>query len=81
MNPLRPMLVLWAGLGAGVMAHAAESSFAPVTPDHALVFPADFGSHPQFRTEWWYVTGWLSTQRGEPLGFQITFFRARPDID
>jgi predicted secreted hydrolase len=24
--------------------------------------------------EWWYVTGWLD----EPLGFQITFFRARP---
>jgi predicted secreted hydrolase len=27
------------------------------------------------------VTGWLKTARGEDLGFQITFFRARPDID
>ncbi len=27
--------------------------------------------------EWWYVTGWLKTARGEDLGFQITFFRTR----
>jgi predicted secreted hydrolase len=50
-----------------------------------MVFPADYGSHPQFRTEWWYVTGWLTTKQGEPgggqpLGFQITFFRTKPDI-
>ena len=27
------------------------------------------------------MTGWLKTERGEDLGFQITFFRARPDIE
>jgi predicted secreted hydrolase len=53
----------------------------PVAPGSTLVFPADFGSHPQFRTEWWYVTGWLATQSGESLGFQVTFFRTKPDID
>src|ERR1700722_11435998 len=60
---------------------AAAPAYAPVVENHPLTFPADFGSHPQFRTEWWYVTGWLTTEHGEPLGFQITFFRARPDID
>jgi predicted secreted hydrolase len=60
---------------------AAAGGFAPVTADHALTFPTDYGSHPQFRTEWWYVTGWLTTEHGEPLGFQITFFRTKPDID
>ena len=40
-----------------------------------LQFPWDFGSHPKFRTEWWYITGWLGGARG----FQITFFRARPE--
>ncbi|MGB6355006.1 MAG: lipocalin-like domain-containing protein, partial [Steroidobacteraceae bacterium] len=60
---------------------AATPPYAQVAADHALTFPADFGSHPQFRTEWWYVTGWLTTERGEPLGFQITFFRTKPDID
>jgi len=70
------------GLGAGSMtAGAAAPSYSPVTADRPLVFPADYGSHPQFRTEWWYVTGWLTTEHGEPLGFQITFFRAKRDID
>jgi predicted secreted hydrolase len=63
------------------VAAAATPSYAPVTSGRALAFPADLGSHPQFRTEWWYVTGWLSTERGESLGFQITFFRTKSDID
>jgi predicted secreted hydrolase len=70
------------GIGAGSMAAAAAApTYAPVTGDQPLVFPADYGGHPQFRTEWWYVTGWLTTGRGESLGFQITFFRTKPDID
>jgi predicted secreted hydrolase len=60
---------------------AAESPYAPVVAGHPLRFPEDLGSHPQFRTEWWYVTGWLLTERGESLGFQITFFRTKPGID
>jgi predicted secreted hydrolase len=55
--------------------------YGPVLPGHSLTFPADHGSHPDFRTEWWYLTGWLATRAGEPLGFQITFFRTRPAID
>ena len=34
-----------------------------------------------FRTEWWYVTGWLETPDKKPLGFQITFFRSATDHD
>jgi len=45
------------------------------------MFPRDYGSHPDFRTEWWYVTGWLKTAAGESLGFQVTFFRTKPDVD
>ncbi len=71
---------------AGVPALSAPpaSSAVPasdaVVPGRALDFPSDFGSHPGFRTEWWYVTGWLTTHAGEPLGFQITFFRTNPGI-
>lgn len=60
---------------------AAAATYEPVTAGRPLTFPEDLGSHPQFRTEWWYVTGWLSTKAGESLGFQITFFRTKPDID
>ena len=70
-----------AGLGTGCRAAGAAPSYAPVTAGQPLAFPADYGSHPQFRTEWWYVTGWLTTEHGEPLGFQITFFRTKPDIE
>lgn len=44
-----------------------------------MAFPEDEGSHPAFRLEWWYVTGWLAAG-AQPLGFQITFFRARPKL-
>lgn len=66
--------------GFGTYAAAGGESYAPVTHDRAIVFPADYGSHPLFRTEWWYVTGWLKTADGESLGFQITFFRTKPAI-
>lgn len=55
---------------------AADAQFTPVTPERKLVFPADYGAHPDFKTEWWYVTGWLKQADGKPLGFQVTFFRS-----
>ncbi|MGZ8301622.1 MAG: lipocalin-like domain-containing protein [Telluria sp.] len=61
--------------------HAAPPQFAPVTPGRALAFPGDYGAHPDFKTEWWYVTGWLKTADGKPLGFQVTFFRSRTEHD
>ena len=54
--------------------------FAPVLLGRTLVFPEDHGAHPDFRTEWWYATGWLNLPDGSPLGFQSTFFRVRTGI-
>ncbi len=51
-----------------------------MVPGYAMRFPHDEGSHPDFRLEWWYITGWLNDPAARPLGFQITFFRARPDL-
>lgn len=39
------------------------------------VFPKDHGSHPQFRTEWWYLTGNLWDVSKKSFGYQLTFFR------
>ena len=77
---MRLVLMLVLALLAA-MTRAATPDFAPVTPGRALNFPADFGAHPDFRTEWWYVTGWLNTPDGKPLGFQVTFFRSRTGND
>ncbi len=60
---------------------AAGLAYPLVTPGTRLRFPRDHGAHPDYRQEWWYVTGWLRTQGGQDLGFQVTFFRARPDIE
>ncbi|HNR23702.1 MAG TPA: lipocalin-like domain-containing protein [Steroidobacteraceae bacterium] len=62
--------------GSPVPAASALVQPAPVVPGLVMAFPRDHGSHPAFRTEWWYATGWLRTDSGEDLGFQITFFRS-----
>lgn len=60
----------------GTDATEPVSAEARARPGHRLRFPRDHGAHPAFRIEWWYITGWLDTASG-PLGYQITFFRAR----
>jgi predicted secreted hydrolase len=75
-DPLRRRL-LAAGAALPLPARAA-TGYAAVTP-RALAFPRDHGAHPDYRIEWWYLTGWLNAQ--PPLGFQVTFFRTRTPID
>ena len=53
--------------------------YARVVP-RTLVFPRDHGAHPEFRTEWWYLTGWLDATGRPSIGFQATFFRVRTPI-
>jgi len=65
-------------LASGLIPFAALAEpvrYPQVVSNKRLVFPRDHGAHPDYRIEWWYVTGWLDG----PLGFQITFFRARPE--
>jgi predicted secreted hydrolase len=69
------------GLALLAMTAATSVPYPVVRPGVTLRFPADHGAHPQFRTEWWYVTGWLRTVDGQDLGFQVTFFRTRPPVD
>lgn len=59
---------------AELLASDAEG-FARATEPRDFVFPADHGPHPEFRNEWWYVTGNLDGDRGERFGFELTFFR------
>jgi predicted secreted hydrolase len=62
-------------MGLPFGAWAAKVDYPRVLPGRKLVFPRDHGAHPEYRVEWWYVTGWLD----QTYGFQITFFRARPE--
>jgi predicted secreted hydrolase len=58
----------------------AATAYPGVTAGRALQFPQDYGAHPAFRNEWWYITGWLADASGNAFGFQVTFFRIRPGV-
>lgn len=64
------------GLGvAQALGGGDPTGFARVDGVPDLRFPRDHGSHPEFRTEWWYVTGNVATADGRRFGVQLVFFR------
>ena len=54
---------------------ARVGGFAQVLGPREFEFPRDHGPHPEYRQEWWYVTGNLDSTTGERFGFELTFFR------
>jgi len=64
-----------ANVGLRYLRAQDDPGFAKADEPRALAFPADHGSHPQFRTEWWYFTGNLKSADGNLYGFELTFFR------
>jgi len=66
-------------LALGLGAWGLWPALAPGLPARRLQFPRDHGSHPELRTEWWYITGHAEAD-GRTWGFQVTFFRSRVDI-
>ncbi len=68
------------GISGPPVVKAAPERSGIADPRRILQFPRDHGSHPAFRIEWWYLTGWLQDRAARDIGFQITFFRARPQL-
>ena len=91
MTPAMPSLfrLLLALAGLAVTARGAvplttPEGFAVPQPGHRFTFPRDHGSHPEFKIEWWYLTGHLFARPADAaagdtssrrFGFQATFFR------
>jgi predicted secreted hydrolase len=76
--------ILAALMAAGIGFHAQagraqqpslQPSFAQALTPKPLEFPRDQGPHPDFRQEWWYLTGNLDSAAGERFGFELTIFR------
>ncbi|MFP3941334.1 MAG: lipocalin-like domain-containing protein [Thermoanaerobaculia bacterium] len=65
--------------GSLTVAEALEgegaAGYARALEPRPFAFPEDHGPHPEFRTEWWYLTGNLETSEGRRFGYQLTFFR------
>ena len=51
------------------------AGFASANVPRDFIFPADHGAHHDYRTEWWYWTGNLTTTDGRAFGYQFTIFR------
>lgn len=75
----RRFLIAAGALWPAIAGAGDRDAYPRVERGRALRFPRDHGSHPEYRTEWWYLTGWLEAE-GAPLGVQVTFFRNRPRI-
>src|SRR5437764_2087358 len=80
MRIARRTLLLRCAAGAALIAGGGATRAAALgVHPRPLRFPEDFGSHPDTRNEWWYITGTLVA--GNLLhGFQITFFRSRTSV-
>lgn len=61
--------------GIRFLAGAEAPGFARALVPRAFEFPADHGSHPGYRTEWWYFTGNLAGPAQRHFGFELALFR------
>ncbi len=57
------------------LAGDTEQEFRVAMEGYQYAFPRDHGAHEEFRTEWWYYTGQVTTKDGRPFGYELTFFR------
>ena len=69
-------LFLFTTLLFGQTPKYTPDGFRVAREGYQFVFPRDHGNHPDFKTEWWYVTGHLINKaNGDRYGYQLTFFR------
>lgn len=66
-------------LALGILSPVSAQDWAKIQPPLEFEFPRDHGSHPSYRTEWWYVTGTISDSDETQYGYQVTFFRTGLD--
>lgn|SRR5690606_26384778 len=58
-----------------VLSDRDRDGYAEARTPRPFSFPADHGPHPEYRNEWWYVTGNLDDADGRRFGFELTLFR------
>jgi predicted secreted hydrolase len=60
---------------ASAMGGGSQEGYRRAYEPRPFVFPADHGPHPEYRVEWWYVTGNLADAGNRHFGYQLTLFR------
>ncbi len=59
----------------GALLGGGSDQFRKALPGQPIRLPADHGAHPDYRSEWWYLTGNLQDEQGRDYGLQWTLFR------
>ena len=62
-------------IGLCLLTINVQADWRLALPGWNYQFPKDHENHPEFKTEWWYFTGNLSSADGRRFGYQLTFFR------
>jgi predicted secreted hydrolase len=60
---------------AELLSDQGVEGYTQALEERKFAFPADHGPHPDFRNEWWYITGNLDGDNGRRFGFELTIFR------
>ena len=60
---------------SALLSAESNAGFALAIEPRSFEFPLDHGPHPEFRNEWWYMTGNLDGADGRRFGFELTIFR------
>jgi predicted secreted hydrolase len=58
-----------------LLSDGGMDGYARAVEPRDFSFPDDHGPHPDYRNEWWYLTGNLDGPEGQRFGFELTFFR------
>jgi len=75
MHRLRNAVIALFLIGLFLPAPLFPQGWKEATIQRQWSFPRDHGSHPAYRTEWWYFTGNLKGNGARQYGYQLTFFR------
>ncbi len=59
-----------------LMSNVDAQDFKRADRPREFNFPQDDGNHPEYKTEWWYLTGNLKDSKGNLYGIQATWFRS-----
>lgn len=59
----------------GAVLGSGGEQFKKAQPGQTVNLPTDHSAHPDYRSEWWYLTGNLKDEQGREYGLQWTLFR------
>jgi len=54
---------------ASLLAEPSTEGFSRATEIRQFQFPQDHSSHPDYRSEWWYITGNLVDEKNQKQAF------------